>query len=147
MQWLFMAIALVAGALLAVQVGLNSSLGKAAQSPVLAAFISFLVGGVALLAVYLLQREPLPEREAFAALPWWTWTGGLLGAFYVAAATGLAPKMGGTLVIGLAVAGQLICSVVLDHFGFAGFPQHVVNPWRLLGVVLLIAGVVLIKRF
>ena len=45
------------------------------------------------------------------------------------------------------LAGQLIMSIVLDHFGALGYPIHPVNGWRLVGVGLLMVGAYLIKRF
>jgi transporter family-2 protein len=45
------------------------------------------------------------------------------------------------------VTGQLICSVVLDHFGLLGFELHAVNAGRAVGCLLLLAGFALIWKF
>jgi transporter family-2 protein len=58
----------------------------------------------------------------------------------------LAPKLGATATLGLIVAGQMMVSVILDHFGLVGYEEHRVNMWRILGVVLLLSGVILIKK-
>jgi len=44
------------------------------------------------------------------------------------------------------VTGQLASSVVLDHFGWVGYHVRTITPTRIIGIVLLIAGVILIER-
>ena len=44
------------------------------------------------------------------------------------------------------ILGQLTASVVVDHFGWVGFPQHSVSLQRLAGLGLLAIGLVLIHR-
>jgi transporter family-2 protein len=45
------------------------------------------------------------------------------------------------------IVGQLLCAVVLDHFGFLNLPIHAISPLRLVGVLILIGGMFLIQRF
>ena len=40
----------------------------------------------------------------------------------------------------------MLASLVLDHYGLVGYPQHPMNLWRLAGVALVLAGVFLIQR-
>ena len=61
--------------------------------------------------------------------------------FYVASVIVLTPRLGVATMIGLAIAGQIGLSVVLDHFGLLGLPHHPVSLPRLIGVGLLVAGV------
>ena len=74
------------------------------------------------------------------------WMGGLFGATYVAASALLAPRLGSAPLLALLVGGQLLMSLVLDHYGWVGFAAHEMNVWRVVGAVLLVAGVVLIVR-
>jgi transporter family-2 protein len=85
--------------------------------------------------------------EKLAAAPWWIWVGGLCGANYIVIAILLAPRLGAATLIAVTVAGQMLVSIVLDHFGFVGYPVHPVNAWRIVGAGLLLAGVGLIQRF
>jgi transporter family-2 protein len=78
--------------------------------------------------------------------PSWYWVGGLLGALYIAAAVVLAPRLGATTMIASVVAGQMLASLVLDHFGWVGFAEHHATPSRLAGVILVVAGVLLVRR-
>lgn len=143
---LFLLLALAAGVLLPVQAGLNAQLRAALGSPVAAALVSFLVGTAGLATVALLLRTPLPLGRAWATATPWQWSGGLIGAVYVLAAIVLAPRLGAATLIAAVVAGQMITSLVLDQYGLVGFPVHSLTLVRLLGAVLVIAGVILIQR-
>ncbi len=143
----FLLIALLAGAVLPLQANFNVEMGKAAKEPVFAGFISFLVGTVGLLGYLLFIRYDTSSIRAVTSVDWYVWSAGILGAFYVVAVIILAPKLGTALTFGLVVTGQMTLSVILDHHGLFGTPVHIINWQRLLGVVLLIAGVVLIRKF
>ncbi|MBI9087147.1 MAG: DMT family transporter [Desulfobacterales bacterium] len=143
----YILLALVAGACLPTQAGINVHLGLWTRSSVLAAAISFAVGTLALIAYALGTRIPLPAAEGLAGRPWWIWSGGVLGAFFVTATVILAPRLGAAAMLALIIAGQMVASLLLDHFGLLGYAVHPVNGWRMLGVALLVAGVVLIRRF
>ena len=91
-------------------------------------------------------RVPWPSLTKLWQAPWWIWTGGVLGASYLWFAILLAPRLGATLLVGLIVGGQLIASLLLDHYGLLGFHHHPFSLWRAFGVTLLIAGVILIRR-
>ena len=138
-------LALVAGACLPTQAGINVHLSHWTRSPILAAAISFAVGTASLMAYALIARIPIPAVAGLAGRPWWIWTGGFLGAFFVTATVILAPRLGAAAMVALIIAGQMVASLLLDHFGILGYAAHPINGWRVLGVALLVAGVVLIK--
>ena len=75
------------------------------------------------------------------------WIAGILGAFYVAAVIILAPRLGVALTFVLVVAGQMAVSLLVDHYGLLGLPVKQINWQRLVGVLLLIGGVLMIRRF
>jgi transporter family-2 protein len=77
----------------------------------------------------------------------WAWFGGLLGTVYVLVVITTTPKLGVGTMVGLTVAGQMMMAVALDHFGLLGLERHPISLGRLAGMVLLIAGVVLLKRY
>jgi len=136
--------ALLAGTVLPVQAGVNSSLRGYVGQPIWAALISFCVGAITLFTFGIATRLPLP---VLSGIPLWAWSGGALGAVYVSCAVFLAPKLGAAALIGLTIAGQLLASVILDHFGLLGFQIHALNWQRVLGLAFLGAGVWLIKQF
>jgi len=143
----FVMLTLLAGACAPVQAGINSQLRTHTGDPVLAAFISFGVGTVGLFVYSLALRIPWPEGRIMLQVPLWMWTGGFLGAFLVVVSVVLAPKLGAATMLALMVAGQMCASLVLDHFGLIGYPEHPTTIWRLLGMVLLVVGVIMIRKF
>ena len=76
----------------------------------------------------------------------WAWLGGLLGAFYVAVATVVGPRIGAAALLALTVLGQLMASLLVDQFGWLGFPLQPLSATRIAGAVLLLGGVGLIVR-
>lgn len=70
-----------------------------------------------------------------------------MGVVYVFLVLLLAHKLGATALIASVIAGQMICSLILDQFGLIGFAQHQLNPGRIVGIVLLISGVALIQKY
>lgn len=140
------ALAVLIGAGLSVQVGFNSQLRGHFGDAGLAALANFLVGTTALLVYLTLTRATWPSVDTLRGVPSTQWLGGLLGATYVAVSAMLGPKLGSATLLALIVGGQLLMSLVLDHYGWLGFEPHAINGWRLLGAALLIVGVVLIVR-
>jgi len=141
----YFVLALAAGFCLPTQAGINARLNLWTLSPILAAAISFAVGTLGLVIYAMILRVPVPSFSSMGQQPWWVWSGGLLGAFLVASTVVLAPKLSAGTMIALIVTGQMMTSMVLDHFGLVGYPVHPVNVLRLLGMVLLVGGVVLIS--
>lgn len=143
----YLLFALAAGAMLPIQFGINAQLAHWVESPVRASLISFVVGTLALLAVTLVAFRQLPSAERIGGAPWWIWVGGLFGAFYVLGSVVTAPKLGAVTLVALILAGQALSSLVVDHFGWVGFEEHPITPGRIAGVILLAAGVALVRLF
>ena len=135
----------VAGGMIAVQAPTNALLGRAGGSPILAALISFAVGTIGLLLVWLLSGNR-PGVRSFAGLPWYAWLGGLYGATFVAVAAYAAPRIGLASLITIGIGGQIAMALWLDNFGALGLPREPINLGRVLGALLVIAGVVLVRR-
>ena len=136
---------LLAGAATALQGPTNAKLVTAVGSPLNAAFVSFAVGTVAL-GVLAMILQARPDVGAMKALPWWAWMGGLYGcAFVVSAAWGV-PRLGVATTITVMIAGQLLLSLALDHFGDLGVEKQPLSLGRIVGVALVIGGVVLVRR-
>ena len=134
------------GAATALQAPTNAKMMGAVGSPENAALVSFAVGTAApgILAVVLQVR---PDIAASRALPWYAWVGGLYGAIFVVAAAWGVPRLGVATTIILMVAGQLLLSVVLDHFGAMGMPKQPISLGRVAGIGLVIAGVLMVRKF
>lgn len=137
---------LAAGAAIPVQASMNASVGRALGRPEWAALVNFVVGSLALACLLLVQRSAVPPAAAWGRAPWWGWAAGFLGAFFVAVTVVLTPRLGVLATLTLMLAGQLVASSLLDHHGLLGLTVRAFTPVRALGVALVLAGVVLVRR-
>jgi len=135
-----------AGVSVLVQQALNANLRAEINSAAWSGFVSYFLGVLCMTALALALREPLPSAAVMARVPLWAWSGGVFGAIFIALSIVTIPKLGGAAYIALLVAGQMIAALAVDHFGWLGLPERHIDLPRTLGVALLIAGVVLIRR-
>jgi transporter family-2 protein len=134
-----------AGALVGMQAPINSRLGKTVGG-VQAATFSFLVGTAALVAISFVLRGGLGSLGSVGKVPWWALIGGLLGAVYVFIALESVQTLGASGLTAVVITGQLTISVLIDRFGLLGVARAPITAHRVLGIVLLIAGVALVVR-
>ena len=146
-MWAYLLFGVAAGAMLPIQFGINAQLARWLDSPVRATLVSFAVGTLVLLVAALPLLRGWPALSQLGTAPWWVWVGGFLGAFYVLGSVVVAPHVGAVTLVALILAGQTLASLLVDHFGWVGFEEHPVNPGRILGVVLVAAGVALVRAF
>lgn len=142
-----MLVAVLMGTAIPLQTAANSRLGLAAGHPAWAALVSVTLTLLLLAAFVLLVRPGHVAALARAGLPWWTWVGGAFGLVYLLGLAALAPRLGTATLLSLTVLGQLLAAGVLEHFGWLGLPHHPLTPGRVLGLALVVAGVVLVRRF
>jgi transporter family-2 protein len=146
MRILHIALAVMAGMVLPFQGTINGKLGRSLESPVYASFISFLVGTIGLLIFGLITQSTI-RFQGIRQIPLYEWSGGLLGAFYVLVVILMLPRLGAALTFSLIIAGQMLVSLWLDHTGFLIEVQHPINGWRVLGLLLVLVGVILVRKF
>ncbi len=146
-QILWLALALLAGAMIPIQTAFNTNLGKTFGSPFLSTLAVFVVATLTIIVTVAVMRTGLPSVETIQTAPWWAWLGGILGVFYIVLLIFLTPKLGVGTVTGLVVAGQIVTAVIIDHFGLLNFPIHSLNIYRIAGVAMMIGGVILVRRF
>jgi len=144
---IFIVLLLVLGGVgLTLQAAVNTRLREAVGSPVLSALISFLVGTVPLAVAASAGLLGRGRLSGLGGNPWWMWIGGLFGAFYVVLAVVGVPRVGAAVVVACAVGGQLAAVLALDSLGWLGVPRAPLNLWRVLGVLLVFAGVLLVQK-
>jgi transporter family-2 protein len=139
--------ALIAGAAITVQAGSNSQLRESLGTPIGALVVNYVTGVSTILLCALFARVHVPGWEKIAAAPWWAWTGGVLGIAFGLAVVFLGHRMGAATLIATVVTGQLVCSVLVDHFAWIGFEVHRAGALRITGCGLMIAGLTLIAKF
>ena len=145
MSYLPHVFAILVGAGLTVQVGMNATVREVLGPAAIATIVNFLVGLVVLVA-FAIATGSRVVPGAVAAVPVWAWFGGTLGATYVAAATVLGPRLTAAAFLALTLVGQMVAALIVDHYGAIGFPEQPVTVSRVVGVVLLVVGVLLIMR-
>ena len=147
MNLFFTILAFLIGILLPIQVGVNVELARSINSPVIAAFVSFLVGAFCLILIAIFIKSPFPTWGQIMVVPSWTLAGGLIGASVVFASIVAGPNIGALALVSLLLAGQLIGSVLIDHYGWLGFTVQKMDFQRSLGVILLVGGFLLIRKY
>jgi bacterial/archaeal transporter family-2 protein len=138
-------LAATAGISLVVQQALNANLRAALNSAAWSGFMSYFIGVICMVMLALVLQDPIPSVATAARIPWFAWSGGLFGAIFVALAIFLVPQLGAAAFFALLIAGQMLGSIVFDHFGLLGVPVHPVSAIRVVGAALLVGGVVLIR--
>ncbi len=133
------------GGLIALQAPINSMLGKATGS-FQAAFLSFAIGTVLLAVIAAFAKGGFGTMGEARTLSWIYLTGGVLGAAYVTTVLVTVRELGAGPVVAATIAGQLSASVVLDQFGLLGLPKDPITVSKVIGVLLLAAGVYLVVR-
>ncbi len=139
--------ALLLGAVLTSQIGINKQLGEHLGNLTIPALVNMVIGVVATFGITLAMTRQWPSAAAVRSAPWYDWlAGGVLGALYLTGNIILAPRLGAAALTGLVVTGQIVFSVMVDQFGWFGFEQHAASLPRLAGCLLLIGGIALISR-
>jgi transporter family-2 protein len=126
---IWIVIAFLAGAFLPLQGGFNALLGKEAKSPLHASMFSFIIGTI-LIVLYIVITRQSVSMEGVKNAPWYAWLGGLFGAFCLTAIILTMPKLGPGLTFGLIVSGQMIISVLLEHFNILVAQPHPISFLR-----------------
>jgi transporter family-2 protein len=142
----WIAFAFLAGSLLPIQGAFNTRLAAAAANPIHASLISFVVGTLALGAYSVVTRQAV-SWAGLASAPWYAWIGGLCGSVTLTAIILTYPRLGPGLGFGLLIAGQLVVSILLEHFDILVAQPHPISVLRVVGVALVLGGVVMIRIF
>jgi transporter family-2 protein len=137
-------IALLAGAAIPFQAASNAMIGRALGHPLWATVASLTVSMLMVLPVLLALRVPAPNLAAALQGPAWGWLGGVAGVIYVTAALMLTPRLGAGTFIVAVIAGQVIVSMLIDHYGWMGLPVRPVTWLRLAGLVLILGGMMMV---
>jgi len=134
----------ITGGLIALQAPINALLGKSIGT-FQAAFVSFLIGTIALCGIAVFTGG-LGSVGEIRTVPWHYLLGGLLGAAYVTSVLVTVATLGAGGVTAATISGQLLVSVLVDQFGWLGVEKDPIDPTKIAGLALLAAGTFLIVR-
>lgn len=142
----FSFLALAAGAAIAIQATMNAQLGVLLKNSMLGTSVAFLFGLIFTVIVISVSTKQYPSALEVKSVPLYLWfTGGALSAFAVSSFYYLIPKMGAGSVMSYALSGQILIAVLASHLGWFDLPVKPINTIRIMGVLLLVAGVLLIN--
>ena len=134
------------GCIIPLQALLNNSLRISVGSgAVFAALMNFLVGAIILGVMCVVSGEKWSSVLKLDSIAPWQLAGGLLGAVFVFGTTFIAPRIGVATMLSLVIAGQILASLVFDRIGILGLVERELSTPRLIGAVLVIAGVLLVN--
>ncbi|MFG1429268.1 DMT family transporter [Roseixanthobacter glucoisosaccharinicivorans] len=143
MTTLYLAAAFIIGACISLQAPINNQLAQAfGHNTILAALFSFLVGTAFLTVVAVAQGGIPAALAALPSQPLWKLCGGFLGAAFIIGSIYLVPKIGLASLLALVICGQLISSLLLDHYGLVGLIERRLTPVKLVGALIIMAGVI-----
>ena len=145
MNLILLAAAFCIGIAMSAQAAVNSQLAHSiGANSVMAALVSFSCGTLALLAMALAKGGVAGLGTTLTALPSqpaWKFLGGFLGAAFVVGTVFLAPRIGLLTLVVLVIAGQLLSSIAIDHFGLINMATRKVSGVRLSGALIVVLGV------
>lgn len=136
--------------LLIILIGLAGGVAVGLQGP-LASMISQRLGmlesvlivhiGGALVALLPLLFMGGGKLAQWKQLPWYTLIAGAFGLVVISAISYTLPRVGVSAAIITIVAGQLLVSSVLDHYGLLGAMERPLDMTRALGLAVVMLGV------
>ena|SRR5881394_281267 len=145
-RWLWFVLVALGGAALTIQAAWNARLRAATGSPVLTTMISVIITILCFALVWVSGVTPRGSMPGFQSAPKWAWGGGICAAYYLLVSLVALPRLGAAAVFCLIIAGQMMTAVVLDSTGAFEVARISLNPSRIIGTILLLAGVVLIQK-
>jgi transporter family-2 protein len=139
-------LALLVGLLIPFQGIVTASLSQKLEHPYVSAFINFFGGTLIFMMTIMFSSASFPTIKKLTTIPWYLYTGGIIGSLFIMGALFSLPKIGSTAFFGLVVLGQLLMTAVVDHYGLLGMPVHKVDSYRVIGVMFLLTGCFFIIR-
>ncbi|HSL28351.1 MAG TPA: DMT family transporter [Anaerolineales bacterium] len=97
--------------------------------------------GGALLALLPLLVYGGGKLAHWKELPWYTLLAGAFGLVVIGALSHMIPRIGVAAAVVTIVAGQMLVSTVLDHFGWLGGMGRPMDLTRALGLLVVLVGV------
>lgn len=140
----YASVMIAAGIGIPVMAACSAALGRHLGNPILAASIMF--SGALVVAVTTLLIQGNIPLSKLATSPKYYLFGGVFIAFYVLSITFVAPKFGVGNAVFFVLLGQLVSTVIIDHFGFLGARVTPLDGMRLLGILFMSVGIWLTQK-
>ncbi len=137
---------IAAGCLMASIGAIYGRLGICLGSAVQASTVSFLIATAVVAALCIVNGNVGCVRKAFRGEnPWWMWLGGVCGALAVFGNSWLIPQIGAGAFFMALLLGQMSLSLLMEKYGWLGAERKRISYIQLVGIVLMVAGVAMIR--
>jgi transporter family-2 protein len=146
MNILWIVFAFLIGCVIPFQGMITSNLAQRLQHPFGSAFINFMGGMLVFAIAIALSPVAFPTFKKISTIPWYLFSGGLVGSLFILGAVFGLPKIGASAFFGQIVLGQLLMTIIVDHYGVLGVPVHKIDVFRIVGICFLIGGSFLILK-
>lgn len=144
---IYILLTLLVGLCLPIMASANGALSKSIGSPFTATFGIFALAAGLIGVITLVTNSPGLTVQGISQTNWKMWLGAFIVVMNIVTFTIVPQKIGAANMIVFFITGQIISSVVVEHFGLLNFPIHQITWQRLLGIAFLIIGVAMVKKF
>jgi len=142
MRFISYILALLAGAALSFEGAIYAELGKTIGQ-IETSFYNFLMGSIIMGLLWLFFGK---GRISYALeAPKWSLLGGVLGVVYLTSIVVSVPFVGVGISMVAVIIGQLVMSMVIEHFGWLGSKKNKINKEKLFAVISMIIALILIN--
>lgn len=136
---IYLAIAAISGAAMALQGTLNSVLGKVVGL-IESTLIVHIIGTISILLVFILMGKGLSNVSKLGEVPWYAYLGGVLNVIIILTIVKTMPIIGvGNATTAIIVA-QVGTAVLIDSLGLFGMKKYDFQYIDILGIALLAIG-------
>lgn len=130
-------ISIFTGIVLAIMISLNGGLGNISGNYASSVIIHF-VGLIGIIFVLIFTKSKIKNLKG---IPFYMFTGGLIGILTVLFTNIGFMGLGVSLTVSLSLLGQLVTSLVIDHFGYFNMTVVEFDKKKILGLIIIIAGI------
>ena len=130
-------ISIFTGIVLAIMISLNGGLGNISGNYASSVIIHF-VGLIGIIFVLIFTKSKIKNLKG---IPFYMFSGGLIGVLTVLFTNIGFSGLGVSLTVSLSLLGQLITSLIIDHFGYFNMPVIEFDKKKILGLIIIIAGI------
>ncbi|MEQ8927382.1 MAG: DMT family transporter [Fulvivirga sp.] len=133
------------GVLVVIQGGINARLGLMLSNTLLATTIALITSATITLAAFLITTRSYPTFQQLKSIPLHLFLGGVFSFSALALFYYVIPRLGISTVVTFGLTGQIIFASIAAHYGWFGMPVELMSLKKLIGMIIMIAGVYLIK--
>jgi bacterial/archaeal transporter family-2 protein len=142
MRFIFYLLALMAGAALSFEGAIYAELGKSIGQ-IETSFYNFFMGSIIMGLLWLFFGKG--DLSYSVKAPKWSLLGGFLGVVYLTSIVVSVPYVGVGITMVSVIIGQLVMSMVIEHFGWLGSKKTRINKEKIFAVISMIIALILIN--